>query len=113
MQIDYEKLIEDMTKALEQEADISVWKNDRKTAPFINFLSALKSFPKARIPRGDLMRVKNQVLDRISMPVESAARFSILAFARMFRVAGMAMATLILFVTASAGTAAAALNSHP
>lgn len=113
MQIDFEKLIEDMTKALNQEADLSVWKNDHKSAPLINFLSTLKNLPKSRIPSGDLMRVKNQVLDRISVPAESPVGNRIFAFTRIFRMAGMAMAALVLFATASAGTAAAALNSHP
>src|SRR3989344_3208317 len=113
MQIDFEKLIEDMANALKQEADVSVWKNDRKTSPYLNFLSSLRSFPRSRIPNGDLMRIKTQIMNRINIPVESPSRVGMFAFARFFKISGIVMAGLILFVSASAGTAAASVNSRP
>ncbi len=114
MELDLEKLIDEMDKSVMQETDLSAWKNNRQTSSVLNLIAALRSLPKARIPSPDLMRIKNQVLDRISIPVEAGNPSGyFLNFAKMLRVSAIVMASLVVFVGSVAGAAAAALNSTP
>lgn len=114
MELDLEKLIEEMDKSVKEETDLSVWKNNRKTSSFLNLIATLRSLPKARIASPDLMRIKNQVLDRISIPVEAGSRSGyVFNFAKMLRMGAIAMASLVVFIGSVAGVAAAALNSTP
>ncbi len=113
MELDLEKLIDEMDKSVKEETDLSAWKNNRKTASFLNLIATLRSLPKARLASPDLMRIKNQVLDRISVPVEAGTSGYVLNFAKMLRMGAIAMASLVVFVGSAAGVAAAALNSTP
>lgn len=103
-----------MDKSVTQEADLSAWQNNRKTSSVLNLITTLRTLPKARIASPDLMRVKNQILDRISVPVATGSRVSyLLNFSKLLRVGAIAMASLVVFMGSVAGVAAAALNSTP
>ncbi len=114
MELDLEKLIDEMDKDLTNESDLSAWKNNRKTSSVMNLIAILRSVPKARVPSPDLMRIKDQVLDRIAVPLEVEAPAGyFMGWAKMLRVGAIAMAGVVLFVGSVAGTASAALNSTP
>ncbi len=112
-EINYERSIEEMIKALKGCADLSYWKKDRNTAPLLTLLSHLDAMPKASIPSADLERVKNQVLDRISIPVESEAGWFATLFPRFVKIGIASIGSLLIVISLGLGTAVAALESVP
>ena len=113
MQID-EKLIEQLTKALKDGSDISVWKKNRKLSPLLTLLSQLNSAPKISVPQPDFMRARNQILDRISVPsMEAQPSWFASMFPRMLKISISAIGSLLIISSLALGTAVAALQAVP
>jgi len=104
-----------MAKAAKENRDLSAWKKNRQTSPFANLLSELSKFPKASIPAPDLARVRNQILDRISIPEleKSGWLSSLSAFVPYLRMGAGIVATLLIVTSLALGTSVAALDSSP
>jgi hypothetical protein len=113
MNMDLEKIIDEIANRLSRGRDISFWQNNFQISPIVNLLSKLSAFPKARIPEADLTRIKNQIFDRISTHVEplpvAKSKFSF----SFFKLASGAVGTLLIVVSLGIGTAVAALQSQP
>lgn len=116
MNLDYEKLIDEIISRLKTEADVSDFKKNRKVSPFVTLLSQLHSVPRAKAPMADLMRVKNQILDRISVPVmqeQKSGFFNLFSLPQFFRMGATVLGTLLIVISLTLGTAVAALQSVP
>lgn len=110
---DPEKIIDEITSRLKKGRDISYWQNDPSFAPIANLLSKLSLLPKARIPSADFTRVKNQILDRISIPAEEAKPGIFAAIPGILKLATGIIGMLLIVISLGIGTAVAALNSVP
>ena len=107
-----EQIIEDITKAVKTQADVSSWKNNRKTSPLLSIISNLSNTPKAAAPLFDFARVKNQILDRIAVPeIKQSGWFMSLPFA--FRTGVAVLGTFLIVLSLTLGLAVNALNSVP
>ncbi|MBX4187165.1 MAG: hypothetical protein KW802_02835 [Candidatus Doudnabacteria bacterium] len=75
----------------------------------------LKSIARTAVPDFDLSRVRNQILDRLALPeaTESGIWNKLTAFAPYFRLGGGILASLLIVVSLTLGTAVAALDSAP
>jgi len=72
--------------------------------------------PKTPVEQFDFMRVKNQILDRISIPVEAAvpASGTLAAFLpRLLKISAATLGSLLIVISLALGTAVAALESTP
>lgn len=82
-----------------------------------SLISALISIPKAKIPQADLLRVKSQILDRISLPAtlknEKVASGFLGILPRILRISGSVVGAFTILLSLTVGTAAAALESVP
>ena len=115
--IDQEKLIDDIANRIKSGRDVSVWQRNHHTASLTRLMTDLAMFPKAKLPRANLSRIRNQILDRISIPedikvVNERAGFwvSIPGISKMvLTVAG----SLLILVSLGIGTAVSALQSVP
>jgi len=113
MQIDHEQLIEEMTKAVKSGSDISVWKKNRATAPLLTLISKLFSMPKSRVPNFDYNRVRNQILDRISIPKMQEENSWLSLTPRFLKIGFTLVGSLMILVSLTWGTAVTALQSVP
>src|SRR3989344_8303553 len=104
-----EKLIEEMIRAVKSNGNISNWKKDRKLSPIVNLISSLNSIPKTSIPGFDFSRVRNQILDRISLPKMEEAK----SYTKAFRLVFAGMGSLMIIISLTVSTAVAALQSDP
>jgi hypothetical protein len=103
-----------IVKAIKSKSDLSTWKNNPKFASLVNLLSELSHFPKTQVPHFDLKRVREQILDRIAVPVtENSWLGKLSAFAPFLRLGAGVMATLFIVMSLTLGTAVAALDSVP
>lgn len=116
MELNLEKLIEEMTNTIKAGGDISAYKKNRKLASFVTLLTRLNEIPHASVPQADLMRVKNQILDRITLP-QAETKQKWFSFAgplpHTLRLATSIVGGLLIVISLTLGTAVAALNSVP
>ncbi len=112
-----EKLIDEITNRLKTNGDVSVYKKNRKITGFVTLLSKLNDLPKTIIPSADLLRVKNQMLDRIVVPQIKQETYSWFGFTatlpQILRISAGVLGTLLIVISLSLGTAVVALNSVP
>jgi hypothetical protein len=116
MNQDYEKLIDEIINLQKTGGDLSTFKKNRNTSSLVTLISKLSDFPKASVPNADFMRIKNQILDRISVPeieTTKAAWFGFSSLPQILRVGAGALGSLLIVVSLALGTAVAALNSNP
>jgi hypothetical protein len=117
METDLEKVIDEIANRAKKGRDISVWQNHRQFAPIANLLSKLSSFPKSVIPIANFTRIKNQILDRISVPedmkVISEHSGFWMTFPSMLKIASGVLGMVLIVVSLGIGTAVAALQSVP
>jgi hypothetical protein len=106
-----EKLIDDMTKAVKANGDLSAWKNNRTLFQFLNLLASLNSVPKTTTPTFDFSRVRGQILDRIGLPKTTPVKGS--RWFGSFGVWAGAAGSLVIIISLTMATAVAALQSVP
>ncbi len=112
----FENLIQEITNSLKANEDVSIYKKNRQLSSFVTLLTHLNSLPHAQVPQPDLMRVKNQILDRITLPqTEQKPKWFSLAgsLPHMLRVGSGIMGGLLIVISLTLGAAVAALNSVP
>ncbi|MBX4191518.1 MAG: hypothetical protein KW804_01825 [Candidatus Doudnabacteria bacterium] len=73
----------------------------------------LQSIAKTKMPDFNSDRIRNQILDRIAIPVESGFMTRASAFAPFLRLGAGVMASLLIVVSLTLGVAVAALDSVP
>jgi hypothetical protein len=106
-----EDLIEEIVQRLKQNADLSIYKKNRKISPFISLLEQLSKFPKSAAPKADFARVKNQILSRIVVPKAETKKSSWLP--KFFSISASIIGGFLLVVGLTLGVAITALNSGP
>lgn len=111
--MDQEKLTEEITNRIKQYGDLSDYKKNRETSKLVTLLSELSDFPKTAVSPANLSRVKNQVLDRISLPKMELQENSWFSMAKFFRIGVGALGSLMILISLIFSTAYAALNSVP
>lgn len=110
--------LDELIRRMQQHGDISSWKKHPENTGSINLVAILSNIPKANPPKADLMRIRNKVLDRISLPYESDEK-SLLnlgfwqALPRFVRLTGGIVGAFTIMLSLTLGTAAAALESLP
>src|SRR5581483_3554134 len=107
--INDEQTVEEISKAVKNNGDISAYKKDRKLSPFLSLIHNLNSMPKKQVPQFNFSRIRNQILDRISIPAleTKPSRWSMFSFV----LAGVG--SLLIIVSLTLGLAVTALNSVP
>ncbi len=109
--------LDELISRMKQHADISVFKQDPNDASTVNMVSALNSIPKAEIPKPNLLRVRNKILDRISLPNEEKSPLFGLSFLssipRYIRVTGALVGTFMIMLSMTMATVVVALESVP
>lgn len=89
----------------------------QKVSATEKLLYKLNDFPKTVVPGADFMRVRSQILDRISLPQtliqDSKAGRGWAILPRMLRISSGILGTLLIVVSLTLATAAAALQSNP
>ncbi len=113
---DYEKLIEEMIQAAKTNGDLSAYKKNRTLSPLTSVIAKLNSLPKTQVPSIDFMRIKNQMLDRISVPKMEEKQSSWIGMAswgQILRLGAGIIGSLVIVLSLALGTAVAALNSVP
>lgn len=119
MELELEKLIEEMTNIIKANGDLSAYKKNRKLASIVTLLSRLNEFPHTQVPAGDLMRVKNQILDRITLPQAQEAEdkqrwFSFAgSLSHNLRLVTGIVGSFLIVISLTLSSAVAALNSVP
>lgn len=116
MSIDIEKLIDELATRAQNGRDISHAQRNPHIAPLANLIARLASFPKADLPKADLLKLKNQIMDRISIPAEETigAKASVWAsIPYLIRSTAGIVGSLLIVVSLGVGTAVAALQSVP
>lgn len=111
-----EGLIEEIAQRTKQGGDLSDFKKSRQVAPIVTLVSQLNSFPKNTVPRVEFMRIKDQVLDRITLPQlteEKTGWLSLGSLSTFLRFGGAILGSLLIVISLTLGTAVAALQSVP
>ena len=112
--VELAQIIEEMTNAVKTNADLSVYKKNRKVSPLLTVISNLHSTPKAVVPSPNLDRVRNQILDRISVPaIETRPSWFTATFPYLFRISVGIIGSFLIVISLSLGVAVAALQSVP
>ncbi|HTL39361.1 MAG TPA: DUF5667 domain-containing protein [Methylomirabilota bacterium] len=113
-EMELEQLMEEMASAVKAQKDISIWEKNKDTSPYLTIISNLNSTPRTSIPSPDLSRVRNQILDRISVPaLEKHASWFTPRFAHIARLSVGFFGSFLIMASLSLGVAAAALQSVP
>lgn len=118
MRIDYEQIIDELISRMKPASDISVWAKNRTLFPIIKIINRLSAIPKLTIDEPDFARIRNQVLDRISIPTISQESkkgwFGLIptSLRSLRMLTGLAGGGLIV-VSLAVGTAVAARDSLP
>lgn len=76
----------------------------------------ISSLPTNKIPQGDLARVRRQILQRLSVPVQATEKKGFNIFSdlpRILRVSGSLVGSFLILLSLAMGTAVAALGSIP
>jgi hypothetical protein len=107
--------LDNVIRLVKNHEDFSAFQKDPVDAGSVNLVAILSNMPKARIEKPNLLRVKNKMLDRISIPSESASdkRAWGLIFLRVTRIAGGIVGAFTIVLGLTLGTAVAALESIP
>ncbi|MBX4205197.1 MAG: hypothetical protein KW788_03380 [Candidatus Doudnabacteria bacterium] len=112
--IDLEQIIDEVSNRLQRGRDISFWQNNYQLSPIVNLLAKLSLFPKAPTPTANFVRIKNQIMDRISEPSQASEPAKIShGFSYFFKFTTGAVGTLLIIISLGVGTAVAALQSVP
>jgi hypothetical protein len=104
---------------VQNHADVSAFQKDPSNSGSVNLVSILSHIPKARLEKPNLLRVRNKILDRISLPSDTssdraAIGFSLLrALPRILRITGGIVGAFTIVLGLTLGTAVAALESLP
>ncbi|OGE83695.1 MAG: hypothetical protein A3B10_04550 [Candidatus Doudnabacteria bacterium RIFCSPLOWO2_01_FULL_44_21] len=113
-ELEYEKEIDEMTKAVEQSLDLSAWKKNRKFSSLLTLITTLHNMPKKKIEGLNLLRIRNQILDRIAVPqTESQPGWLTALMPRIIGLGIAGLGTLLIVASLGLGTAVAALQSIP
>src|SRR5437870_2700892 len=113
-ELDYEKIVDEMATAVKTNRDLSVWKKNRKVSPLLTLVSQLNQMPKVNVPQPDFMRVRNQILDRISVPaLEEQPTWFASYLPKMLRISVGTIGSLLIIVSLALGTAVAAMHAVP
>ncbi|HYC79736.1 MAG TPA: DUF5667 domain-containing protein [Candidatus Binatia bacterium] len=106
--------LDELIHRVKTHGDVSVWKKDPSHNGIVNLVSILSNIPKANIPKPNLLRAKNKVLDRISLPNETASDNAFFRFIpRFVRLTGGIVGGFMIVLSMTIGTAVAALESVP
>lgn len=111
--------LDEIIRRVQNHADVSAFQKDPANSGSLNLVAILSNIPKAQIVKPDLMRVRNKILDRISLPSDSssdtaAIGFNLLrALPRFLRITGGIVGTFTIILGLTLSTAAAALESIP
>lgn len=117
MSYDLEKLIDEMANRVQHGRDISHAQTNPTLAPFANLMVKLSSFPKSILPKANFNAIRNQVLDKISIPADlevmtdRASFWSTIPY--IVRMSAGMIGTLLIIISLGIGTAVAALQSVP
>jgi hypothetical protein len=111
--------LDEIISRVKNHADVSSFQKDPANSGSVNLVSILSNIPKARIEKPNLLRVRNKILDRISLPSDTssdraAMGFSLLrAMPRFLRITGGIVGAFTIALGLTLGTAVAALESLP
>lgn len=104
--------LDELIERIKQNAPIS----DSKHKDLVDIAVRLSEMPKTAVPVANFERVKNQILDRITIPrQEKQTRFDLVAsyIPRFLRLSGAIIGSFLILTSLAIGTAVAALQSLP
>jgi hypothetical protein len=111
--------LDEIIRRVQNHADVSAFQKDAENSGSVNLVSILSNIPKAQIEKPNLLRARNKILDRISLPSDAstdraAIGFSLLrAMPRFLRITGGIVGAFTIALGLTLGTAVAALESLP
>jgi hypothetical protein len=110
--------LDDLINRVKQHADLSVYNKDAEDRGSLNIVSFLSKFPKTEIPQPNLLRIRNQVLDKISLPKEVQESYQFVGgllriLPRALRISGGIVGAFTIILGLTISTAVAALESVP
>jgi hypothetical protein len=111
--------LDEIIHRVQNHADVSAFQKNPDNSGSVNLVSILSNIPKARLEKPNLLRVRNKILDRISLPSDTssdhaAIGFSLLrALPRILRITGGIVGAFTIVLGLTLGTAVAALESLP
>lgn len=111
--------LEEIINRVQNHADVSAFQKDPDNSGSVNLVSILSNIPKAQIEKPNLLRVRNKILDRISLPSDTASDHAAVGFSllrimpRILRIAGGIVGAFTIVLGLTLGTAVAALESLP
>jgi hypothetical protein len=108
--------LESIIRRVRNHEDVSTFQTDRDSAGTVNLVAILSNIPKAQIPKPNLLRARNKILDRISLPSDNgnAIGWSLLSgLPRFMRITGGIVGAFTIVLSLTLGTAVAALESIP
>lgn len=117
----HEQLTDEMISHLKKGGQISDWSEDHYPTALIDLMITLNSVPLKKTPDANFLRIKNQVLDKISLPNEIETETSKLGYLtsfirlapRFLKIGAGAMASILVVLSLTIGTAVAAMQSVP
>lgn len=113
MNIDLEKIIDEIANRVKHRHDVSNWEHNSQFAPITNVILKLNSLPKSKLPKANLERIKNQIFDKIAAPQVRARTKGFWFTPSALRFATGIVGSILIVISLSIGTAVAALQSVP
>lgn len=112
LDLDTEQLIEQLIHQVKTGGNVSNWQKNREVSPVLKIIKLLASMPKAEIPEPNFVRIRNQILNKISSPKQKQPSL-IGHFPKTFRLVISLVGSLAIILSLAVGTAVAALQSVP
>lgn len=109
--------LDELINRLKNNSDVSNYLKDPESSGSVNLVSLLTNIPKAQIPQPNLLRVRNKILDRISVPAQLSSEGFASGFKaylpRFIRITSGIVGAFTIVLGLTLGTAVAALESIP
>ncbi len=109
-----EQLTEQLIQKAKNQAAAFIVPENPESQEIFKLIETLNSAPKSPVPMANYDRVRNQILDRIAIPVETPSAFGFFqAIPNFVKIGGGIIGTFLILISLTIGTAIAAIQSVP
>jgi|GEM_PF-2549162 len=110
--------LDEFIRQAQAHGDVSAWQRNPEDTGLVNIVSILNNIPKTDAPKANLLRVRNRILDKISLPSDMSSDGSYASgffrvLPRFLRITGGIVGAFTIMLSLTIGTAVAALESVP